>query len=58
MPGSGRWRGRYDRLHLHTSRVQSALPGMQRLERVDGDLTRYGLPAASGGVVAQAGSPA
>lgn len=22
------WRGRYDRLHLHTPRVQSALPGM------------------------------
>src|SRR5688500_13342937 len=23
------WRGRYDRLHLHTPRVQSALPGMR-----------------------------
>src|SRR4051812_21001888 len=23
------WRGRYDRLHLHTPRVQSALPGLR-----------------------------
>lgn len=40
------WRGRYDRLHLHTPRVQSALPGM-RLPRAFGrwvakdDVARY-----------------
>src|SRR5215204_7680665 len=40
------WRGRYDRLHLHTPRVQSALPGL-RIPRSSGrwvardDMVRY-----------------
>ena len=40
------WRGRYDRLHLHTPRVQSALPGL-RIPRSAGrwvardDMVRY-----------------
>src|SRR5919112_2481839 len=40
------WRNRYDRLHLHTPRVQSALPGM-RIPRSAGrwvardDMVRY-----------------